>query len=149
MAVPEWCARLDTFPSWCELRDWEGADYPYCTLCWKYATDCHVRSAQHTRRLASAPSSSLEICPAAPADGDLVLRDGELFCLLCNKHATEDHMKSVQHERKWQWKHASPAEPEPGSDFVMRDGELFCLLCDKHATEGHVKSAQHQRYLQW
>lgn len=41
---------MHSLPWWAELKD----SYPWCKLCWKYATEEHTQSAQHQRRLQNA-----------------------------------------------------------------------------------------------
>ena len=89
MAVPVWCKRLDgQLPSWCELRDWEEAKYPFCTLCSKYATDEHVSGGQHERKLEYSRAAPAELPPELDEE-DFELRNDELFCLLCHKYAKD------------------------------------------------------------
>ena len=82
---------------WLEYR----ADREYwCSLCEKYATNGHLQSDAHMRRVWWYNMTGV---PMAPGNPDHFVWDAEkqlFFCKLCFKYVTTEHIGSAKHKNR-------------------------------------------------
>ena len=45
----------------CEMRDYNGEQYPFCMVCDKWADEAHMTSAKHKKKVDNVPQSSMQI----------------------------------------------------------------------------------------
>ena len=88
---------------WLEYR----ADREYwCSLCEKYATDGHLQSDAHMRKVWWYNTSSIPPgagVPVAPGNPDHFVWKADkqmFFCLLCYKYASDEHIASAKHKNR-------------------------------------------------
>jgi len=114
-------------PEWMEIRD--GAEF--CTLCWNYATEGHIQSSKHQKRLyylssrveGAQPLNTAAAAPSAMA-GAAAAPQGRPPPLPAS------------------WGHPDFYEWKPETETY------FCKLCYKNADESHVYSTRHQNRAQ-
>ena len=55
-----WDVSVDDRSSMCEMREWYGEQYPFCTVCKKWADEPHMISEKHKTEVGNAPRSSMQ-----------------------------------------------------------------------------------------
>jgi len=159
-------------------REMRGG-YDFCTLCNVLATESHLVSESHRRRLEwskQAPSAlavaETAIQPLMPRPDWMEVNDEFELCTLCGKHATDGHLASEKHRQRVEWHEWSrenglqpatsdgtPARWGDPSNFEWRvwgcnsPGEgmpwWWCRLCDQWADDQHVQSRRHTQRVEW
>lgn len=161
-------------PDWLEVRD----GYDFCSLCNIFATDGHLSSAGHRKKLdwhewmltsgdAIAGTSNSDgpavesIQPFMPQPAWIEDRGGFRFCTLCNIFATDGHLASEKHQRRVEW-YDSPDSgfvadpngvlPQSWGDpahFERRQNWWWCKLCGQWADALHIVSKRHKQRVGW
>jgi len=113
-------------PEWMEIRD--GAEF--CTLCWNYATEGHILSSKHQKRV-----SHLHRYERVQPLADIAVPPGMIAGVapaVAPPPASPPVLPpSWGNPEFYEWK------PETQS--------LWCKLCFKNADESHVYSMKHQQ----
>lgn len=139
---------------WIELK----GGYQHCWLCQAYATDGHIASEKHKRRVYWYQVQEENDRQLEPRPEWVETREGFKFCTLCRVYVTPEHLRSLRHQKnvKWHegWKDWSDGKkeeetlPSTWGDpkyFERREGWWHCTLCSTWATEQHCLGQRHTR----
>jgi len=142
--------QLGELPEYIEI----GADGEYCKLCGKYATEEHILSAHHQRKLAYHNMAALDIGAICNISSSSSCCNGSSSSnfLSCTSNITQAALPApaVQSAAVAPM---PPSQPVLPSSWGNRDfyewkpeaGCYWCKLCNKNADESHLISMQHHQ----